>query len=109
MSLPFSLKEHPKPIELKSVYGVEGSVYVRPWTLDEFEALQPTLEGIKSDADGIQTIKRIVADVIVNPDGSPCGAKPEDFHAYPTPTLADLLTQISSRCGLAKPEDIEKN
>lgn len=110
MSLPFEVEEYPKPIKLDLVYGVKGPVYVRGWTPDEFDAIQPTLKNLKADSSGVDAIRQIVANVLVNKDGTPSGATAEDLRArLSTPMLADLLDQVAANCGLAKPENIEKN
>jgi hypothetical protein len=108
MPLPFKVKARPV-VTLSSVVGIEGQVFARPWSLQEFEAISPEIEELKVDPAGIKRIREILADRLTDEVGNPGVVSAEDLESLPTPTVADLFRQICRRCGFASASDAEKN
>lgn len=106
MSLPFKRKVVPIRLEVE---GIEGPVFVRPYSLREFEAVEPKLESIKDNNRWLDLVKEEVSRLVVAEDGSPLTVSPADWDDYDAPTLADLWYRVCSRCGFARREVLEKN
>jgi hypothetical protein len=106
MSLPF--KRRVVPIRLE-IAGIDGPVFVRPYSLREFEAVEPKLEALKENERWLDLVKEEVSRLIVNEDGSALPVSPSDWDDYDAPVLADLWYKVCSRCGFARREVLEKN
>lgn len=106
MSLPFKRKVVPIRLEIE---GIEGPVFVRPYSLREFEAVEPKLESIKDNNRWLDLVKEEVSRLVVAEDGSALTVSPADWDEYDAPALADLWYKVCSRCGFARREVLEKN
>lgn len=103
------LKRVRKPIKLDSVYGLDGPVYVLPFSLGEIEELGDKIDELKVDRDGIAEIRKLVAGRLCDEQGQSLGVEPDELKEYDAPTISDLMNQIMERCGFAKRELIQKN
>lgn len=98
-----------KPIKLESVFGIEGPVWVLPWSVAEFKTIGHEIESLKMDDEGIYRISQIVSARLVDELGASLGLTASDLESYDAPTLSDLFAQICERCGFSKRELIQKN
>lgn len=103
------LKRVKKPIKLESVFGIEGPVYVIPFTLGEMEDLGDHIDELKVDKSGMAEVRKLVAGRLCDDQGQPLGMEPDELKEYDAPTISDLMNQILEKCGFAKKEQIQKN